>query len=90
MPAHTVGAWLTGSERVGEQKVTYDVYIGNSQRITDGKLDMNNAGNTHGSTIVGGNLGLLLSGALDGLKVGLDVFQTRVEDEDQSPHTSRG
>jgi hypothetical protein len=85
MPAHTVGAWLTGAERVGEQKVTYDVYIGNSQRITNGKLDMNNAGNTHGSTIVGGNLGLLLSGALDGLKVGVDVFQTRIEDEDQSP-----
>jgi hypothetical protein len=85
MPAHTVGAWLTGSERVGEQKVTYDVYIGNSQRITGGKLDMNNAGNTHGSTIVGGNLGLLLSGALDGLKVGVDVFQTRIEDEDPLP-----
>jgi hypothetical protein len=85
MPAHTVGAWLTGAERVGEQKVTYDVYIGNSQRITGGKLDMNNAGNTHGSTIVGGNLGLLLSGALDGLKVGVDVFQTRIENEDQSP-----
>jgi len=85
MPAHTVGAWLTGSERVGDQKVTYDVYIGNSQRITGGKLDMNNAGNTHGSTIVGGNLGLLLSGALDGLKVGVDVFQTRIEDEDPLP-----
>src|ERR1700674_3876789 len=85
MPAHTVGAWLTGSERVGDQKVTYDVYLGNSQRITGGKLDMNNAGNTHGSTIVGGNLGLLLSGALDGLKVGVDVFQTRIEDEDQAP-----
>jgi hypothetical protein len=85
MPAHTVGAWLTGSERMGDQKVTYDVYLGNSQRITGGKLDMNNAGNTHGSTIVGGNLGLLLSGALDGLKVGVDVFQTRIEDEDQSP-----
>jgi hypothetical protein len=85
MPAHTVGAWLTGSERVGDQKLTYDVYIGNSQRITGGKLDMNNAGNTHGSTIVGGNLGLLLSGALDGLKVGVDVFQTRIENEDLTP-----
>jgi len=85
MPAHTVGAWLTGSERVGDQRLTYDVYIGNSQRITQGALDMNNAGNTHGSTIVGGNLGLLLSGTLDGLKVGVDAFQTRIEDEDQSP-----
>jgi len=85
MPAHTVGAWLTGAQRVGDEKVTYDVFIGNSQRIQDHTLDMNNAGNTHGSTIMGGNLGLLLSGALDGLKVGVDVFQTRIQDEDQSP-----
>ena len=85
MPAHTVGAWLTGSQRVGDEKVAYDVFIGNSQRITGGKLDMNNAGNTHGSTIVGANLGVLLSGALDGLKVGVDVFQTRIEDEDVTP-----
>src|SRR5205085_6330284 len=85
MPAHSVGAWLTGSQRFADEKLTYDVYIGNSQSISEGKLDMNNAGNTHGSTIVGGNLGLLLSGALDGLKVGVDVFQTRIEDEDLAP-----
>ena len=82
MPAHTVGAWLTGSQRLGDEKLTYDVYIGNSQSIKNGILDMNNAGNTQGSTIVGGNLGLLMSGALDGLKVGVDVFQTRILDED--------
>src|SRR6266403_510606 len=64
MPAHTVGAWLTGSQRVGDEKVTYDVFIGNSQRIAGGKL------------------GVLLSGALDGLKVGVDAFQTRILDED--------
>ncbi len=85
MPAHTVGMWLTGSQRLGDQKLTYDAYVGNSQRITGGILDMNNAGNTHGSTIVGGNAGLLLSGALDGLKIGVDAFQTRIEDQDQSP-----
>src|SRR5215469_13747339 len=34
MPAHTTGLWLTGSERLGDAKVTYDAYIGNSQRIT--------------------------------------------------------
>src|SRR5437016_480050 len=85
MPAHTVGAWLTGSQRLGDQKLTYDAYVGNSQRIAGGILDMNNAGNTHGSTIVGGNAGLLLSGALDGLKIGVDAFQTRIEDQDQSP-----
>ncbi|MGH8306429.1 MAG: hypothetical protein ACRETG_12555, partial [Steroidobacteraceae bacterium] len=85
MPAHTVGMWLTGSQRLGEQKLTYDAYIGNSQRIFNGILDMNNAGVTRGSTIFGGNLGLLLSGALDGLKVGVDAFQTRIEDQDQLP-----
>jgi hypothetical protein len=85
MPAHTVGMWVTGSERLGDEKLTYDVYIGNSQRITGGTLDMNNPGNIHGSTIVGGNLGLLLGGHLDGLKVGVDVFQTRIEDQDTTP-----
>jgi hypothetical protein len=85
LPAHTVGAWLAGSERVGDQRVTYDFYVGNSQRITDGSLDMNNPGNTHGSVIVGGNLGLLLSGALDGLKIGVHAFTTRIEDQDREP-----
>lgn len=89
MPAHTVGGWLTGSQRIGDEKLTYDVFIGNSQRIVTGSnggvLDMNNPGNTHGSTIVGGNVGLLMSGVLDGLKVGVDVFQTRIEDETVSP-----
>jgi hypothetical protein len=85
LPAHTVGAWLTGSKRAGDQRVTYDLYVGNSQRITDGTLDMNNPGNTHGTTIVGGNLGLLLGGALDGLKVGVHAFTTRIEDQDRVP-----
>ena len=90
MPAHTVGAWLTGSQRTGDEKLTYDLFIGNSQQIVAGPtgggiLDMNNPGNIRGSTIVGGNVGVLLSGALDGLKVGVDAFQTRIEDEIASP-----
>jgi hypothetical protein len=91
MPAHTVGGWLTGSQRIGDEKLTYDLFIGNSQQIVTGSnggiLDMNNPGNTHGSTIVGGNLGVLLSGAAEGLKVGVDVFQTRIADETVSPTT---
>jgi hypothetical protein len=91
MPAHTVGGWLTGSQRIGDEKLTYDLFIGNSQQIVTGSnggiLDMNNPGNTHGSTIVGGNLGVLLSGAAEGLKVGVDVFQTRIADETVSPST---
>jgi hypothetical protein len=85
MPAHTVGLWLTGSERLGDMKVTYDAYVGNSQRIFNGILDMNNAGVSRGSAIVGGNLGVLPGGVLDGLKVGIDAFQTRIEDQDPTP-----
>jgi hypothetical protein len=85
MPAHTVGLWLTGSQRLADQKLTYDLFVGNSQRITDGTLDMNNPGNTHGSTIFGANFGWLLAGPLDGLKVGVDAFQTRIEDQDLLP-----
>ena len=81
MPAHTVGLWLTGSRRFSDEKLTYDLYVGNSQSIADGTLDMHNAGNLHGSTIVGGNVGVLLGGVLDGLKVGVDAFQTRIEEE---------
>jgi uncharacterized coiled-coil protein SlyX len=85
MPAHTVGLWLTGSQRLADEKLTYDAYVGNGQRIFNGILDMNNAGVPHGSIIFGGNLGLLLSGPLDGLKVGVDAFQTRIADEDPIP-----
>src|SRR5215468_7865455 len=86
MPAHTVGLWLTGSQRLGEQKLTYDAWVGNSQRITDGTLDPNNAGVTSGSVMFGGNVGLLMSGVLDGLKVGLDAFQTRIENDIEPPY----
>jgi hypothetical protein len=89
MPAHTVGIWLTGSQRLGNEqlKLTYDAYIGNAQRITGGILDMNNAGNPFGNTIEGGNLGLLFGGALTGLKIGVDAFLTRIEDQDVTPST---
>ena len=85
MPAHTVGLWLTGSQRLGEEKLTYDAFVGNAQRIFGGILDMNNAGNPHGNGIVGGNVGLLMGGVLDGLKIGVDAFTTRVENQDVTP-----
>src|SRR5437762_13088695 len=46
---------------------------------------MNSAGNTHCSTTVGGKLGVLLSGTLDRVKDSVDVFQARIQYEDQSP-----
>jgi hypothetical protein len=85
MVAHTVGAWLTGYQRAGEGKVTYDLFVGNSQRIVDGSIDMNNPGNTNGNAIFGGNVGWLPGGLLDGLKVGVSAFSTRIDIQDLLP-----
>lgn len=85
MPAHTVGTWLTGYERVGDSKLTYDLFVGNGQRITNGTIDMNNPGNTNGNLIAGGNVGWLPSGSLEGLKLGVSAFSTRIENQDLSP-----
>lgn len=81
LPAHTVGAWLTGAERLGEGKVLYDVYVGNGQQIIDGVLDMRNGGNAHGSPIVGGRIGYQFgSGSADGLTLGVHALSSRIDD----------
>lgn len=82
VPAHTVGAWLTGYQRVGDGKVTYDLFVGNSQRIVDGALDMNNPGNTNGNVIFGGNAGWLFTDSLEGLKLGVSAYTTRIDIQD--------
>ncbi len=84
MPAHTVGAWLAGNPRFGPGRLTYDVYVGNAQRIAGGLINTNNAGNPHSDAIVGGNLGFLPE-AIDGLKIGASAFTAKIED-DQAPH----
>ena len=81
LPNHTVGAWLTGAAERGGGKVIYDLYAGNGQEIEGGTLDMRNAGNTHGSPIVGGRVGYRFGGALDGLTVGLHGFVDKVDDD---------
>lgn len=81
LPAHTVGAWLTGNARAGDGKVVYDLYAGNGQQVIDGVLDMRNAGNAHGDLIVGGRLGYRFGGTLDGLTLGLHAFDDKVSDD---------
>src|SRR5260221_3920097 len=81
LPAHTVGLWLTGAPRVGLGKVQYDAYVGNSQQIIDGVLDMRNAGNMHGKLVVGGRLGYLFNaGAAEGLTLGVHAFSAHIDD----------
>jgi len=89
LPNHTVGAWLTGAVRSGEGKFAYDLYLGNGQEILDGVLDMRNAGNTHGSPIVGGRVGYRFGGALDGLTFGLHGFVDKVNDDQLPPNSTR-
>ena len=79
LPAHTVGLWLAGANRMDMGRLTYDLYVGNAQRIVAGVIDTNNVGSPHGDAIYGGNLGFLPA-ALDGFRVGLSAFTTKVEE----------
>jgi hypothetical protein len=57
VPAHTVGAWGTGSTHLGDGKLAYDAFVGNGSRIQDGFVDMNNAHDDNGDKAFGGRLG---------------------------------
>lgn len=81
LPAHTVGAWLTGNIRTGEGKVNYDLYAGNGSRIAANKLNPNMAGDDNHHTMLGFNAGYNFSGAAEGLKLGLHGFKMDVSDE---------
>ncbi len=82
MPAHTVGLWLTGSTHVGNGKVLYDVYGGNSQEILGGVLDMRNAGNSTGHMGGGARVGYQFSsGAAQGLMLGVHAFTAHIGDD---------
>jgi hypothetical protein len=80
MPAHTVGLWLTGSERLGDNKLLYDFYAGNAQKLVSGIVDMQNGGNDHGAAIVGARLSYQFGG-LDGLIVGVNGFTDKVNSD---------
>lgn len=85
MPAHTVGAWVTGAARGEGGKVLYDVFAGNGQQIIGGLIDMRSGGNDHGKLIYGGRLGYQwTAGPAEGLLVGVDAFDSKIDD-DQIP-----
>jgi hypothetical protein len=83
MPNHTVGAWLTGAERLTDGKVTYDLFLGNGQAISSGEIDPRSGGVDHGGAIYGGNLGYVFGDVLNGLKVGVSAFRSRITDDIQ-------
>ena len=81
MPSHTVGIWVTGAQRFGENKLLYDFYAGNAQKIEGGVVDMQNGGNDHGAAIVGARVSYQLGGSLEGLIVGLNGFTDKVNSD---------
>jgi hypothetical protein len=81
LPAHTVGLWITGSERLGEGKVLYDFYAGNGQKIIGGIVDMQNGGTDHGAVIAGSRLSYQFAGAADGLTAGVNGFIDKVNSD---------
>jgi len=88
LPAHTVGMWLSGRQRLSLGKLGYDVYAGNGPSIqtTDptvpntGVLDPGIQGAFSRSVTVGGNLSLSVSPLDDALTFGVHGLTTEVKD----------
>lgn len=83
MPAHAVGAWLTGATRGADGKFLYDLYVGNGQEIEGRIVDMQSAGNSHGAQMAGTRLAYQWNqGPADGLIVGVNGFTDKVGSDD--------
>jgi hypothetical protein len=79
LPAHTVGLWTTGAWRSDSGRWLYDAYLGNSQEIVDGTLDMQNAGSNPFKLMGGGRLAYQFNdGAADGLTFGTHVLSAHI------------
>lgn len=78
LPAHTVGLWVTGQFNVGSGKLTYDVYGGNSTRVSGGNIDPNHTSGDNKNKNIGFNLGYNAGGALEGLRAGVHALKGKV------------
>ena len=71
LPAHTIGLWVSGLFSAGNGKLTYDIYAGNSTRVTNGNVDPNHTAGNNKNKNAGFNLGYNAAGAMSGLRVGV-------------------
>jgi hypothetical protein len=78
IPAHSVGLWASGKVPLQLGKLTYDAYVANGPSVRDRKLDLSPFTDDNSGKMLGGNVGYLASGALNGLSVGLHGFATKV------------
>ncbi len=78
LPAHMVGLWATGQFNAGSGKLTYDLYGGNSTRVSGGGIDPNHTSGDNKNKSVGFNLGYNAGDALEGLRVGVHGLEGKV------------
>ncbi len=89
LPAHMVGMLGTGKVRMGEGKLTYDIFAGNGPQVVmggaaggqDGTLSINAAGDDNRKAMTGLNVGYEASGKLDGLRVAVHALRGEVADD---------
>ncbi len=97
IPAHTVGAWLTGTLPVGGARLNYDLYVGNAPSIgidaaspaPGGALGPNVGGTANFSATVGFRAEFAPRGALDGLKLGIHGLRSNVNDDSAALNRTR-
>lgn len=79
LPAHTTGAWATGTFHLGGGKLGYDAYLGNASHIdAGGTLDMKMAGDAKYRTMGGVNAWYSPK-ALSALRLGVHGLRGTVE-----------
>jgi hypothetical protein len=89
--------WVTGVVPAPAGKLTYDAFGGNSARIDlnppttpgSGELNPNTAAATNNRGAAGFNLGYVLPGAFEGLKVGLHGYISTVDDNAVPANSTR-
>lgn len=94
LPAHTVGAWLTGTLPAGGVRLNYDLYAGNGPRIDSdpalrGNLNANMGGDNNHSMLVGFRAGVAPRGVLDGLQLGVHAVRAAVNDDSATLNRTR-
>lgn len=97
IPAHTVGAWLTGTLPAGGARFNYDLYVGNAPSIgidaaapaPGGALGPNAGGRTNFSATTGFRAEFAPRGALDGLKLGIHGLRSNVNDDSTALNRTR-
>ena len=97
LPAHTVGAWLTGTLPGSGSRFKYDLYAGNGPLIgidltrpaPGGTLNPNAFTDDNHSMQVGGRFEYAPRGLLDGLKVGVHALRANVHDDSPAINRTR-